>query len=220
MSFMDTYLKIRALPKTVYFNFKYFNFWEAIKLPVFVSHTVLLKKSEGKVTIKNPSRFGVRIGFGNVGIFDRYRSRSIWENSGHVVFTGNAEIGHGSKFAVEGLLEIGDNFAITAESAIVCHEYIKIGDDVLMSWDNLIMDTDFHKIRNGQGEVINHNRPVMIGNNVWVGCRCTILKGTIINDGNVIAAGSVVSGKQISQNAIIGGNPLKVMRNNISWSMD
>ena len=82
------------------------------------------------------------------------------------------------------------------------------------------MDTDFHKIRNGQGEVINHNRPVMIGNNVWVGCRCTILKGTIINDGNVIAAGSVVSGKQISQNAIIGGNPLKVMRNNISWSMD
>lgn len=79
MPIADLYLKFRAIPKTIYFNFNYFTFNEAIKLPVLVSHNVYLRKTKGRVTIESPSRFGVRIGFGDVGIFDKYRSRTIWE---------------------------------------------------------------------------------------------------------------------------------------------
>ena len=40
----------------------------------------------------------------------------------------------------------GDNFCVTANSAIVCVSNINFGSNVLLSWDILILDTDFHKI--------------------------------------------------------------------------
>ncbi|MGG3709701.1 hypothetical protein, partial [Heyndrickxia coagulans] len=138
MSLYEKYLFIRAIPKTLYFNFRYLPFKEAIRLPILISHKVFLKKVKGRVTVKKPLCFGVKIGFGDVGIFDRHLSRTIWENSGHVIFDGKANIGHGSKISVSGLLEIGNDFVITAESSIICFKHVKFGDEVLISWENLI----------------------------------------------------------------------------------
>ena len=67
----------------------------------------------------------ISIGYGEVGIFDMKRSRSIWQVYGEVVFKGKANIGHGSKISVDknGTLELGNNFKTTAESAIVSQTY-------------------------------------------------------------------------------------------------
>ena len=53
------------------------------------------------------------------------------------------------------------------------------------------------------------HKPVTIEDCVWVGMNVTILPGTVIREGAVIQAGSVVHG-EIPSCAIAGGNPAKV----------
>lgn len=208
---------LAALPKTIYFNLRYFGI-EGLKLPVIVSHKVYLKTIKGSVIVPKPFQFGmIRIGFGDVGIFDKHGSRSIWEVAGRVDFLGKTNIGHGSKISVAGELVIGSDFCITAESSIVCGKRIVFGSDVLVSWDTLIMDTDFHIIRERE-KIINEDREIIIGNHVWIGCRCSILKGVVIADNTVIAANSCIYDNSIEgSNHIIGGNPAKVITRNINW---
>ena len=107
------YLALRAIPKTMYFNFKYLKFKDALKMPILVSHRVLLMETEGKIEINKYLKTAmVRIGFGKVAIFDQHNSRTIWQVSGLVVFSGNTHIGHGSEISVasSGTLSFGDNF--------------------------------------------------------------------------------------------------------------
>ncbi len=54
-------------------------------------------------------------------------------------------------------------------------------------------------------------KPVVIGNNVWVGDRSIILPGVTIGDGAVIGAGSVVT-KDVPPFHIYGGNPARMIR--------
>ena len=215
--FAIAWLYLLGLPKTLYFNFKYLKFADAIKLPILISHRVYLRQVGGSVRLDTTPKFGmVRIGFGRVGIFDQQRSRTIWLVSGMVIFKGIANIGHGSKISVSGILTIGNNFSMTAESQVVCEKAITFGNDVLISWDNLFLDSDFHKIKIN-GSITNLPKEIVIGNHVWVGCRCTILKGTFIKDEIIVAANSTVSGKFDQSHTIIGGNPAKVVKENVSW---
>ena len=85
---------ICGLPKTIYFNLKCLPFSQAIKLPIFISHRVILASVQGKIIFAcDKVKTGmVKIGFGYVGIFDRYRSRSIIENNGTLVLGGVTSI--------------------------------------------------------------------------------------------------------------------------------
>ncbi len=213
---------IKGLPKTIYFNLKYFDFFTAVKLPVLVSQNVLLLQAKGRIvlpcdTIKTGM---VKLGFGNVGIFDFKRSRAIWNVSGNVVFMGTCYIGHGSKISVNknGTLILGSKFAVGAETTIVCNKKISFGNDCIVSWDTLIMDTDFHQIYDEKHRIINYDKEVKIGNNVWTGCRCTILKGAEIADNTIIGANSTVSSKISGCGQIIAGNPVKIIKTNVHWS--
>lgn len=58
---------------------------------------------------------------------------------------------------------------------------------------------------------IRDNRPVVIGNDVWIGAYVSILPGVRIGDGAVIAAGAVVTG-DVEPYAIVGGVPAKTIR--------
>lgn len=211
-------LRLLGLPKTLLFNFWYLPLRDALKLPFALSHRVWLMELSGRVVISGEVRPGmIEIGFGEVGIFDQHRSRTIWQVSGAVEFKGPAHIGHGSKISVAGRLGLGKNFKITAESSVVAAKEVVIGDDVLLSWDALVLDTDFHQLLDSEGKRINQDAPVVIGNRVWVGCRALLLKGARVADGVVIAAGSVVSRSINSENSVAGGSPAVVLREKITW---
>jgi acetyltransferase-like isoleucine patch superfamily enzyme len=53
--------------------------------------------------------------------------------------------------------------------------------------------------------------PVTIGNDVWIGARSVVLDGININDGVIVAAGSVVT-KDVPPFAIVGGIPAKIIK--------
>jgi acetyltransferase-like isoleucine patch superfamily enzyme len=209
-----------GLPKTILFNVHYFGLRRSLGFPVVLSHKVKLLRLRGSVTIAQHAPIGgISIGFGHVGIFDKAKSRTIWENDGRVTFAGRACIGHGSRISVggHGDLYFGDKFEVSAESAIRCGKHITFGNGCLISWDVLIMDQDFHTILNSDRVPINPDADINIGERVWIGCRNTILKGTVIGSDSVIAAGSLIAGEFLTPNQIIGGNPAHVLKSGISW---
>jgi acetyltransferase-like isoleucine patch superfamily enzyme len=206
--------------KTIYFNLKYFPVKQAVKLPVLLSNKVYLREVKGRIHFNCEIKFGlVQIGYGNVGIFDKKKSRTIWEVYGDVTFCGNANIGHGSKIIVgpKGSIIFGTRLLISAESSIIAYEKIQFGNNCFLSWDTLLMDTDFHSIKNEKEEIINSPKPIIIGNHVWIGCRSVILKGSIIPDNSIIAINSLVNKELMEENCIYGGSPVKCIKEKISW---
>lgn len=51
----------------------------------------------------------------------------------------------------------------------------------------------------------------IIGNDVWIGYKATIMAGVNIGDGAIIASGSIVT-KDVAPYTIVGGNPAKVIK--------
>lgn len=106
---------------------------------------------------------------------------------------------------------------ITAETAIICHEKISFGENTLISWKNLIMDTDFHHVIKN-GEVVNHPKEIRIGDHVWGGCRCTILKGSVIPSNSIVAAGSLITKCFLKENIVLGCKSAAVLAEDVEWS--
>lgn len=100
---------------------------------------------------------------------------------------------------------IGKNTGFSGVT-IVAHKEIIIGDNVMVGADSQIGDTDDHDDILGTTDASVH-----IGNNVFIGMHCMILKGVTIGDNSIIAAGSIVT-KDIPANCIAGGVPCKVLK--------
>ena len=54
-------------------------------------------------------------------------------------------------------------------------------------------------------------RETVIGNDVWIGIRATVMRGVTIGDGAVVAAGAVVT-RDVPPYAIVGGVPARIIR--------
>lgn len=113
-------------------------------------------------------------------------------------------------------LTIGGGFCTSALTNIICQGTISIGHNFLSSWNTYIMDTDLHGIIDLEtGKTGNYVKPISIGNDVWIGMNSSILKGSTIPNGCIVAASSVVSRQFKITNTIIAGNPAVVVKNNI-----
>ena len=75
-----------------------------------------------------------------------------------------------------------------------------------------IIDSNGHVV-NSSNRTIGRDNPVeiTIGNNVWIGMNCMVLKGSVIGNNCVVSAGSVVKGS-FSDNCVISGNPAEKIR--------
>lgn len=116
---------------------------------------------------------------------------------------------------------IGDNttFGGVRIVNVGSHNVVTIGADCLFSDGIEIWASDTHPILNDGGEVINYEKPITIGNKVWVGTKVIILKGVTINDGSIIGMGSVVT-KDVPAGVVSAGYPNKTIKENVSWKLD
>lgn len=81
------------------------------------------------------------------------------------------------------------------------------------------MDSDSHAIYGENGDRINEDREIVLGNNIWVACDCKILKGAVIPDNCVIGANSIVTSANIVPNTLVMGIPAKSKKIISSWEI-
>ena len=155
----------------------------------------------------------VRIGFHEVPIIPK--QKTFLKIRGSLMFEGTAHIGKGSRIVVGkgARVELGDNFAISASSYINCYKRIKTGRDIQLSWGDLLMDGDAHLIYDIDGNVINESKEIVLGDKIWIGCDCKVLKGAVIPNNCVVGANSVVTaGSGMEQDSLIVGSPAKSVK--------
>lgn len=214
-----TFEKIISLPKSLYVCLRLLPFRQAIKLPIYVRYNTKLSSLKGSVILKECKRGLIQIGFYYVGVFDKKYSRSILEISGIMEIEGRAEFGQGTKICIgkKGHLILGHNFCNTAELTVICFDKIEFKKNVLISWNTLIMDTDFHNVRStNTGKIGVKQKTIFIGNNVWIGTRAVLLKGVYIPDGCIIGANAVVNKSFSEENCLIAGNPAIICKKEIT----
>lgn len=121
-------------------------------------------------------------------------------------------------------IRIGNNVYIGGHTNVDCALSITIEDDVLISYQCIIADSDNHslvyRIRRNDVADWKHGKhdwnttasaPIRIRRGAWIGARAIILKGVTIGEGGIVAAGSVVT-KDVPPWTIAGGNPARVIR--------
>ena len=107
-------------------------------------------------------------------------------------------------------VSVGNNASINAFVHMWGHGGITIGNDCLIashaSINSVTHDSKAALYRNSVVE-----RPVIIGNNVWIGAHAVILPGITIGNNAVVGAGAVVT-KDVPDNAVVAGVPAKVIK--------
>ncbi len=160
-----------------------------------------------KIAIKMPVSYAKR---GKLA-----RKLRAWSAKKFLVHVGNnVNIEKGAM--ITSLMEIGDNSGVGINSLM--HGKVVIGKDVMMG-PEVIVYTRNHSI--GRIDIpmreqgFAEEKPVYIGDDVWIGGRVIILPGVHVGKGAVLGAGAIVT-KNVPEYAVVGGNPARVlyMRNN------
>jgi acetyltransferase-like isoleucine patch superfamily enzyme len=127
--------------------------------------------------------------------------------------------GHG------GAIEVGEYCYIGEQTRLWSADRIVVGNRTLISHQVTILDNETHpfsaKARHEQFRAIitsGHpaeydlgERPVVIGEDVLIGCMCVVLPGVRIGNEAIVGAGSVVT-KDVPPRTIVAGNPARIIR--------
>jgi len=209
---------ILSIPKTIWFNLRYLPILQALKLPVWIANNVRIKElHRGCIVLTGNIKIGlIRIGYHEADGVDNYAVHTILSvaKSGRLVFKHDAHIGQGAFISAHEDSEIafGKNFAISGTTSIIASKGVTFGDDVQLSWNSQIMDSDAHKIYDDRHNWINPPKEIKIGNKTWIAANCIVMKGANIADNTIVASCSLVNRKFNDGNCIIGGQPAKVLK--------
>lgn len=216
-------LKLLSLPKTLMFNFYYFDLRTAIKLPILVDYSTRIGNlgSRNAVHLSKKDKGTVKIGMSEGSYKLSEGSITYWnvEPGAKIYFHGQAGLSKGAKIEVShsGILEFGDGFFCNANVLISSRKRIAFGEDVLVGWNNTFIDGDGHTITDSNSRVINEPCEVIVGKHVWFGANCTTLKGSQIPDNCVVAYNSCITKKIAQEHTIIGGTPGRVLKESVDW---
>ena len=110
-----------------------------------------------------------------------------------------------------GVIKIGDNAVIGRGCVIVSQESITIGVDALLGEYVSIRDQDHSFSRLPFSSAGYFTAPIVVGDNVWIGCKASVLKRSSIGGNVVIGAHSLVKGS-LPDSVVAVGTPARVIR--------
>ena len=111
-------------------------------------------------------------------------------------------------------IELGDNVFINFDCVILDCAKVKIGNNCLIAPQVGIYAATHTVSLEERQAGLELAREIEIGDNCWLGGGCIICPGIKLGNNVVVAAGSVVT-KSFGSNVVIGGNPARVIRENI-----
>lgn len=129
-------------------------------------------------------------------------------------------------FSIEpgGYVEVGDDSTLVG-ARFMCEEQIVVGRRVLISYNVMIADSDFHPLdpelrrqdarANAPSGAVEQrppllSKPVLVEDDVMIGVSAIILKGVRIRRGAKVLAGSVVT-SDVEQGTVVAGNPARLV---------
>ena len=132
----------------------------------------------------------------------------------------------GTKFAIgpDGFVTIGRDCYLN-DCVLLAEQEIRIGNHVMIGWNTTLSDTDFHPVApaeriqdaialsplaKGTPRPSIARKPVIIGDDVYIGPACSILKGVTIGAGAFVEPGSVVT-RDVPAHAHVRGNPAAIV---------
>jgi acetyltransferase-like isoleucine patch superfamily enzyme len=169
---------------------RYFRF---IRLHYFGSRSVVFN---GFVFLGKGVELSARKGYGRVVI-------GPWVHLGD----------HNRIRAHEGTVTIGRKTVFGRDNTINAFLNISIGSECILSDSIYVCDFD-HRTSSVDTAIRNQGivkSPVTIGNDVWVGTKVTVLRGSHLGDGCVVGANSVVK-ESFKPLSVVAGVPAKLIR--------
>jgi acetyltransferase-like isoleucine patch superfamily enzyme len=135
---------------------------------------------------------------------------------GNIIIGSRVTIGDNITFEIlrSGLLKIGDSVKLTQDILISSGLSVEIGRNTLIGERVSIRDGN-HSV--GISEIIlkqpNIYKPVKIGEDVWIAAGCFVLNGSVVPEGVVIGANSVVTEKSsLTKHSIYAGSPVRFLK--------
>lgn len=124
----------------------------------------------------------------------------------------------------ESRIRIGDRVAVGSGTILDCAGEISVEDDVIISYDCVLADSDNHSLQMSERRHDVQNwkkghhdwsraaiRPIRICRGAWIGARVCILKGVTVGEGAVVGMASVVT-RDVEPFTVVAGNPARVIR--------
>lgn len=204
----------------LYFNFKMLPFKQAIHLPFDFYHKIRFECIKGKVII-NPNlklyRGIIKIGGRGSEMFPHNPTIINIRKGGELYLNGKLEIGVGTYLYIgeKGIITLGDKVQFGACSKVCCEKEITIKDEVRISWESQVFDTNFHFMENVETkEILEKDGIIRIGSRNWFGNRVNIMKGTHTPDNCIISSNSLCNKDytNLPHHSIIAGTPAKFVK--------
>lgn len=105
-------------------------------------------------------------------------------------------------------------FAMANEGGIE----VRLGQNCLLSSNITFRPADGHVIVDrATGKIVNRTRPIVIGDNVWIGSGATFVKGSVVANHSIVATQALVSRRFEEQYTVIAGNPAQVVKRDVAW---
>jgi acetyltransferase-like isoleucine patch superfamily enzyme len=137
---------------------------------------------------------------------------------GRIVLGRWVHLGDGNRLrAHEGTLRIGDKTVLGRENTLNCYLDLEVGPRCIVADWVYMCDfdhrtDDVHRPIKDQGIV---KGPVRIGDDVWVGVKASVLRGTDVGRGSVLAAHTVVR-DEVPPFSVVAGVPGRVVRDRVA----
>ena len=213
--------KLRYIIPTLYFNFHYLPFRQAVRLPIVLYKPHLLA-CKGKIRLEPEDgriHHGmIRLGFRQVSLYPN--NGITWEDKGGTtIFRGLCIIGNDSyvSFGPNTKVDFGHSFEARAGFKLASYERVTFNRFTSFGWGCLCMDTNFHPIYDmTTKEYKPISGPIVIGEYNWFGTGCKVMHSVITPERCIFGMGTVVTRGCVKQSyCVMGGSPVRILSENV-----
>jgi acetyltransferase-like isoleucine patch superfamily enzyme/coenzyme F420-reducing hydrogenase beta subunit len=193
--------------------------WKFVKLNFFRENTLTDYKNMGYIFVAPYSEFSLAknavielhgplyMGTAKRVPSSHLETRLWMRNNSRLIVRKSCVFGYGGDVEIfkDAVLDIGD-LSTTNPFTIICGERIELGTPVYFAKDSVMRDTNSHLISTSGFKL---NRPITIGNHVWIASNCAIMPGSKIEDGCIVGSVSYLN-KKVPAFSIVEGHPAEV----------
>jgi acetyltransferase-like isoleucine patch superfamily enzyme len=147
------------------------------------------------------------------GIFNENDVTSL-NVEGKLQIEGSVYIGKGCRFYIqEGAECTLKNCHFSGMVIAGIKKSLHVGERSVIAWNVELLDWNHHEMIY---EGVKEKSGIWIGDRVWIASGAKVLPGVKIGNGSIVAANAVVT-KDVPENVLVGGNPARILRENVKW---